>query len=156
MLTTKFSKNLPLFWNVLKFFEIAWNFLRFLKFFEIFWNFWNFWNFLKFLKFFEIFWNFWNYLFEFFEIFWNFWNFWIINCKFFELKHMATALKLWLLINVPCQSSSSSSSPYNLLLESLQQAYSARHLRFYAWVTRFTFSAAISKSLELKRSLIPL
>ena len=35
-------------------------------------------------------------------------------------------------------------------------SYSARHLRFDARVTRFTFSAAISKSLELKRSSIAL
>ena len=41
-------------------------------------------------------------------------------------------------------------------LSSMAQWYSARHLRFYARVTRFMFSAAISKSLELKRSYIPL
>ena len=44
----------------------------------------------------------------------------------------------------------------NLIIFCFSSAYNARHLRFYARVTRFTFSAAISKSLELKRSLIAL
>ena len=47
--------------------------------------------------------------------------------------------------------------PYHLNIRHVKclfQYYSARHLRFYAWVTGFTFSAAISKSLELKRNSI--
>ena len=42
------------------------------------------------------------------------------------------------------------------LLSIIKLKYSRVRLRVYAWVTRFTFSAAISKSLELKRSSIAL